>query len=252
MKIFHSKKGKIAYTSQGEGPTSFLLVHNSGGNHEMMHYTSSHFSKKGRVIVPDLLGHAASDSPKIEYSLTLFAESMIQLCAHENLSQVVFIGLNYGADIGIEIAKTSPALVSHLILIEPPIFMEPWILEVVEQQIKNLENPHDEWAQETVDFVMMKASDYERKIALKALKETPAFVKASIYKHLLNWDKEHSFSCSIPTLLIQASQPFCKEKKARTVFSNLQVGRVVCSGPWVNLEVPLQVHAMMDRFLEIY
>ncbi|MBI3508416.1 MAG: alpha/beta hydrolase [Chlamydiia bacterium] len=252
MKTFHSKEGKICYTAQGEGSSAFLLVHNSGGSHEMMDYSAAHFSKRGKVIVPDLLGHAASDSPKVEYTLNLFADSMIQLCKYENLSRVIFIGLNYGADIGIEIAKMAPSLISHLILIEPPIFMEPWIVKVVEQQIKDLANPREEWAQETVNSVILKAPDYEREISLKALKLTPAFVKASTFKHLLTWDKKHSFSCSLPTLMIQASQPFCTEEKARTVFSNLQVGRVVGSGPWVNLEVPIQAHSMIDRFLEIY
>src|ERR1700722_425597 len=252
MKTFHSKEGKISYATHGEGSSAFLLVHNSGGSHEMMKYTAAHFSKRGKVIVPDLLGHAASDSPKVEYTLNLFAESMIQLCKYENLSRVIFIGLNYGADIGIEIAKMAPSLISHLILIEPPIFMEPWIVKVVEQQIKDLANPREKWAQETVNSVILKAPNYEREISLKALKLTPAFVKASTFKHLLTWDKKHSFSCSIPTLMIQASQPFCTEEKARTVFSNLQVGRVVGSGPWVNLEVPIQAHSMIDRFLEIY
>ena len=75
MKTFHSKEGKISYIAQGEGSSAFLLVHNSGGSHEMMKYTAAHFSKKGKVIVPDLLGHAASDSPKVEYTLNLFAEN---------------------------------------------------------------------------------------------------------------------------------------------------------------------------------
>jgi pimeloyl-ACP methyl ester carboxylesterase len=251
MKTFYSKEGKVSYITKGEGSLSFLLIHNSGGNHEMMQFTADHFSKRGKVIVPDLLGHGASDSPKIEYTVNVFAESLVQLCKHENVDRIIFIGLNYGADIGIEMAKMIPALISHLVLIEPPIFMEPWIVKAVEQQVKDLANPREEWAQETVDSVIMKASDYERELSLKALKLTPAFVKASTFKHLLAWDKKHSFGCSIPTLLIQASQPFCAEEKVRTVFSNLQVGRVVGSGPWVNLEVPLQVHSMIDRFLEI-
>jgi pimeloyl-ACP methyl ester carboxylesterase len=165
MKTFHSKEGKIPYITKGEGSSNFLLIHNSGGSHEMMSHTTAHFSKRGKVIVPDLLGHGASDSLKIEYTLNVFAESMIQLCKHEEVSRIILIGLNYGADIGIEIAKMAPALVSHLILIEPPIFMEPWVVKVVEQQIKDLANPREEWAQETVNSVIMKAPDYERRIS---------------------------------------------------------------------------------------
>lgn len=251
MKKFSSKEGEIAYIAHGEGPRHFLLVHNSGGNHEMMCHTTAHFSKKGKTITPDLLGHGSSDKPKIEYNVNVFAEGLIQLCKHENLKHIIFIGLNYGADIGIAMAKIVPELISHLILIEPPIFMEPWINKVVEQQIKDLEHPRPEWAQETVDAVVMKASANERDIAFKALKSTPSFVKASTFRYLLAWDKKHTFKCTIPTLLIQTSQPFCTEEKARAIFTNLHIGRVVGSGPWANLEVPTQVHLMIDRFLEL-
>ncbi len=251
MRKFSLEIGEISYLVEGEGAQGFLLVHNSGGSHEMMSHTTAHFSKKGRVIVPDLLGHSLSDSPKMEYTLTVFAESLIQLCKHEKMKRVILIGLNYGANIGIEIAKMVPELVSHLILIEPPIFMEPWIVKVVEQQIQELVNPRENWAQESVDSTIVKVAELERGIALKALKATPHFVKISTYKHLLAWDKEHVFNCLIPTLMIQGSKPFCAEEKARTVFSHLQVGRVVGSGPWLNLEVPTQVHSMIDRFLDL-
>lgn len=252
MKQFASKEGEISYTIQGEGSRNFLLIHNSGGSHEMMFPTTVYFSKSGKTITPDLLGHGSSHSPKIEYTLNVFAEGLIELCRHEKLDQVVLIGLNFGADIGIAMAQIAPELISHLILIEPPFFMEPWIVKVVEQQIKDLERPREDWAQETVDSVIMKAPAREREISLKALKMTPSLVKVSTFKHLLIWDKKHTFNCPIPTLMIQASQPFCTEEKARTVFSNLHVGRVVGSGPWANLEVPIQVHSMIDRFLELH
>jgi pimeloyl-ACP methyl ester carboxylesterase len=172
--------------------------------------------------------------------------------SHEKVKKSVLIGLNYGADVGIVMAQMAPELISHLVLIEPPIFMQPWIVKVVEKQIKELEHPKAEWATETVNSVILKASTHEQEIALKALKATPAFVKVSTFKQLLEWDKQHSFRCSIPTLLIQSSQPFCVEEKALIFFSNLHMGRVIGSGPWANLEVPTQVHSMIDRFLELY
>lgn len=251
MNKFSSKEGEIFYSIEGKGPRHFLLVHNAGGNHEMMCRSTAYFSKSGKTITPDLLGHGSSSSPKIDYTLNVFAESLIQLCQYEKLDQIVFIGLNYGANIGIEMAQIFPGLISHLVLIEPPIFMEQWIAKMVEQHIKELEHHREEYADEIVDSVLIKAPTLERQIALKAMKTTSSYVKASTYKHLLMWDKQHVFNCSIPTLMIQTSQPFCSEEKARTCFSNLQIGRVVGSGPWANLEVPIQVHSMIDRFFEL-
>lgn len=241
--------GQISYLTQGSDSPTFLLVHNAGGNHEMLHPAIRHLAKKGRVLAPDLPGHGASAHPQLDYTPTLFAQSLIQLCAHEKASPLVFIGLNYGANVGIEIARLAPHLLSHLVLIEPPFFMEPWITQVVEEQIRDLKNPRPAWADETVNALLPNAPQTERDIARKALKSTPAFVKISTYKELLSWDKSHNFTCQTPTLLIQASKPFCHESQVRQVFPHLQVGRVVGSGPWATLEVPAQVHAMVDRFL---
>lgn len=252
MKTFSLTQGKLAYVSKGKKNPTFLLVHNSGGNHEMMNELASHLSKRGKVLIPDLLGHGASDSPKIEYTVKFFAESLIKLCSHENCNQIIYIGLHYGACIGIEIAKIAPLLISHLILLDPTIFMEPWVVNVVEQVIEKLKNPPEGWEEETISSAILKASNDNREIALRALKLTPIFVRASTFTNLLAWDKNHNFICPIPTLIIQGSQPFCKEEKVRKVFSNLQVGRVVGSGLWPTIEVPAQIHSMIDRFLEIY
>lgn len=252
MNKFHSTSGDLSYIRGGEdGPYCFLLVHGSGGSHEMMQHTAAHFSKVGKVVIPDLLGHGFSSIANIDYTVEVFAESLIELCEYEKLQKIVFIGMNYGANIGLEIFQRAPDLISHLVLIEPPIFLEPPIVKILEQRIKDLEHPKDNWAQETVESLILNAHTHEREIALKALEMTPPFVKASTFKHLLAWDKNHSFICPIPTLLIQISQPLCAEDKARSIFPNLHVGRVVGSGPWINLEVPAQANSMIDRFLEL-
>jgi pimeloyl-ACP methyl ester carboxylesterase len=252
MDKFSSANGQIAYTMQAKGDRHFLLVHNSGGSHAMMAATAAHFSKLGTVLSPDLLGHGASDAPAIAYTPEVFAEGLIQLCAHLNLQKLVLIGLNYGGNVGLAMTQMAPKLFSHLILIEPPIFMEPWIREVVEQQIEDLERADldkEKWAEELCRAVFVRALPHERAIALKALMRVPAFVKASTFRELLRWKMPSQ--CAVPSLLIQTTQPFCTEEKARTLFANLQVGRVVGSGPWATLEVPNQTHAMIDRFLEL-
>ncbi len=247
MKKFSCKQGEIAYSSVGNGTKNFCLIHNAGGSHEMMAYTAAHFAKAGKVLSLDLLGHGSSSKLKTEYTLPLFAETALELCRHQQMEKVVLIGLNFGANVGIEIAKIEPKRLSHLILIEPPLFMESWIRTVVEAHIEEKENSEEE----LVDSVIYKATAEVRAVAIKAMKSTPGFVKSSTYRNLLQWDQNHEFLCSIPSLLIQTAQPFCSEEKARQVLSNLHVGRVVGTGPWANLESPDQVHTMIDRFLEI-
>lgn len=250
-KTFSTKEGEISYLLEGKSAPCFLLIHNAGGSHEMMHPTITHFSKKGKVLAPDLLGHGLSETPQIDYAVHVLADCLIQLCQHEKMDQVIFIGLNYGGCLGIEMANRCPDLISHLILIEPTICMEAWIIQLVEEHIENLKNPQEEFVQEVVDSVFMKAAKEERERALRILKKTPYFVKSSLYQQLLHWNEQPLSPCSLPTLMIQTSQPFCTEEKARAVFSDLHVGKVVGSGPWATLEVPIQTHSMIDRFLEL-
>lgn len=189
--------------------------------------------------------------PQTSYTTQTFAKELIELCRRENFTDIILIGLNYGANVGIVMNELAPGLITHLILIEPPIFMEPWIVKVVEQQIEDLKNPSETLSQNIVDAVMPNGSPQDRTIALLSMKNTPTNVKSSTYANLLEWDKHHNFQCQVPTLLIQTTQVFCKEEALKSHFTNLQVGRVVGSGPWANLEVPAQVHSMIDRFLEL-
>lgn len=246
-----SKAGKIAYIHKGSGKRHFLIVHNSGGNHKMMEKLGDFLSSEHSVLIPDLLGHGQSDLPKIDYSIEILADTLLDLCKSSGLDEIIYIGLNYGANLGIELAQRNPKLISHLILLEPPIFMEPWIVEAVKQQIEDLHNYRPEWPKETVEEVILKTTPQNCEIARKALEMTPPHVKISTFEHLLKWDHHHTFNCELPTLLVQSSHPFCKEEKAREHFTNLQVCRVLGSGPWVNLEVPQQVHVMIERFLEL-
>jgi pimeloyl-ACP methyl ester carboxylesterase len=251
LKYINIPEGKLAYTDRGKGETVLLLLHNAGGSHEMMSNTQDYFASSARVIAVDLLGHGSSAHPKIEYTVELLARAIVAMCNQLGLKQVVCIGLNYGANVGIEAAKLDSELISRLILIEPPLFMESWIIQLVNEQIKILERADISNTEKTVKEVLRLPCEKNQQLAIRAFNSTPDFVKISVYKHLICSDKHHDFHLTVPSLLIQASKPFCFEEKLHPHFSSLEVARVVGSGPWTNLEVPDQTHAMIERFLQL-
>jgi pimeloyl-ACP methyl ester carboxylesterase len=138
-----------------------------------------------------------------------------------------------------------------MILIEPPIFMKPWIVKEIESQIANLVSKMPHRSEELIEEIVFKLSSADRKLALEVFAQTSREVRVSIYRNLLLWDKIYKKSCEVPSLLIQASRSFCDEENLHTLLLNLNVGRVVGAGPWANLEVPDQVHAMIERYLEL-
>lgn len=253
MNTYSCKWGALKYSLKGHGDITYLFVHNAGGNHRLMHKTMEHFSLKGKVLTLDLRGHGESAAPHIEYSVDGYAQDILELCHYLKLSDLIFVGLNYGSTIGIALTLMSP-LIAKLILIEPPILMESWIVDSVKEHIADLKNPHNtNYAEELVKSVLTRGEKQDQDLAIQAFQKTAKHVQISTYENLFNWDKafkNSSHTISIPTLCIQTATPFCKEEELKKHFLNLQIGRVINSGPWATLEASHQLHPILDSFLK--
>lgn len=244
----------LSYKIAGTGKLNFVLIHNAGGNHQFMNPQFEHFSHSARVLSIDLRGHGESDKPKQNYSIKTFAEDIIYLCQTHGIKKAVFVGLNFGANVAIEIANLS-SLVSHLVLIDPPILMEPWVVKLVQDHIDDLHKPsHENFAENIVNSVFLNTDENNKKIAIGAFETTDKAALASTYENLLKWDKESIQKlkyCTMPVLYIQSSQPFCREDDLRKYCPHVVAGKVAGAGHWASIETPDQVNSMIKRFLEI-
>lgn len=243
----------LSFFEAGEGETTFLLVHNAGGDHRMMEPTAEYCAHLGKVVSMDLRGHGQSDAPEQDYTLDAFAEDIAAFCKQKQLQKCVYIGLNYGANVGYVLAQKHPQFLSALILIEPPILMDPWTAEAVRESIEDLKTMDEiQFAKKLVESIFVSGTDQDKNLALESAKSSKKHVKISLYEDLLKKDPllmKNPLVCTTPALCIQTSTPFTTEEKLKTCFSNLSLGRVVHSGPWATLEVPDQVHSMIKRFL---
>lgn len=246
---------RLNYDTCGEGEQIFLLLHNAGGNLHFMNCQYHHLSQKGKVLSIDLRGHGESDKPDSNYSMSLYAEDILALCSVLDIKQTTVIGLNYGGVLGIELANKNHKFVSDLILIDPPMLMESWLQQLILKHIDELQDPNiNFFSQKLVDSVMIKATEEDKLMAIKAFDSTLKPALIATYKDLLEWDlssKDKIQKCDFPVLNIQSSRPFCSEESLRNVCKQLVCGKVVNSGPWASLEVPNQVNSMIDRFLNI-
>jgi hypothetical protein len=55
----------------------------------------------------------------------------------------------------------------------------------------------------------------------------------------------------VPALFVLADRPFTSNAVLDRLGPNWRIGRVVGAGHFVHLVAPAQVHAMVDRFLEL-
>ena len=232
--------GKLAYDIKGEGDPLFVIAHNAGGNHEMVTPFIDHFSQLGRVLYFDMRGHGKSDHPNFSYTVESLAEDLERLT--KPFDKAIFVGLNYGALLGI--AKAD--LFSHLILIEPPICLTPAVIKILEEHIEELKTlPQDIYAQKLVDAVLHHAP---KETAYAAFREASTFAQISIYEHLIHWKIPKRIKT--PTLVVQTKEPFAKSQDLKSHFAALEIRVIPGTGPWITLEAPETLHQIISEYID--
>ena len=246
---------KLNYHTSGIGKKLFVLLHNVGGNLHFMDYQFHHLSQKGSVVSIDLRGHGKSDKPNQNYGVSIYAEDLISFYQEFKIEKAAIIGLNYGGVIAIELANMIPQHVSELVLIDPPMLLESWGKQFIQNHIDELQDPDMKiFSQQIVESMMVNAAKEDKLMAIKAFDMTSRSALISTYQDLLEWDSlshEKIQQCRMPVMNIQSSRPFCSESSLQKLCQHLISSKVVNSGPWATLEVPAQVNTILDRFLNL-
>jgi pimeloyl-ACP methyl ester carboxylesterase len=246
----------IHHSFFGQGDQIYLLMHNAGADHTFLMAQGHFLSQYGRVLMVDLPGHGKSDKSIKEYTIEDLAQNLAELLKYYELKNVVVVGLNFGGDVGIELTASHPELVSHLILIDLPIFMSSSLIRALHDYIQILkENKEvDEMIEALLNHSFIIPTEKLKATARPALKTAPAYVKASVYESLLKWDHQSQNKlnqCKIPILYIDTQESLCGQIDKLQNMKNIMIGKVIGSKYWPTLEVPDQVNGMIYRFLEV-
>jgi len=250
--IFETARGKIYYEVIGKGVKNIVLLHNAGGNKNFFTHQLEFLSQIGRVLTIDFLGHGLSEKKELDHTIEEAAQEIIALCQQCGMNDVSVIGLNYGADVGIEMAFRSK-MISSLVLIDPPICMSQEVRHYIQDHITVLENPSlPDFISELVQKSFINPETINVEIANNAFNQVERSALASVYRNLLLWDETSSEkikAISIPMLCILTDAALCSMETLQLLNRNLLFGKVVKSLYWATLEVPDQINPMIKRFL---
>jgi pimeloyl-ACP methyl ester carboxylesterase len=150
MAYFQFQDQRIAYTEYGGGPVAVtsvgdgdsarppararkadtstaagrpvILVHGLLLSQEMDQPLAKDLAALGnRVITVDLLGHGESDRPRDmwRYSMRIFAEQLLALMDHLELTQAVVMGTSLGANTALELAALAPERLRGMVIEMP-------------------------------------------------------------------------------------------------------------------------------------
>jgi len=110
---------RLFYTDEGSGDVALLLVHGYTADSHDWSWQIPHFVEDHRVIAVDLRGHGASSAPADGYTTEQFAEDLVRLLDHLELSAVVAMGHSMGASVVSALAVEHPERVVAIVAVDP-------------------------------------------------------------------------------------------------------------------------------------
>jgi 4,5:9,10-diseco-3-hydroxy-5,9,17-trioxoandrosta-1(10),2-diene-4-oate hydrolase len=114
---------RIHIKEAGSGP-ALVFLHGSGpgasGLSNFRQNVEAFVAAGYRVILPDLLGYGASSKPDdIDYTLTLFTDTLKEALVAHGVAKATLVGNSLGGGIAIQMALDDPAFVDRLVLMAP-------------------------------------------------------------------------------------------------------------------------------------
>lgn len=134
-KTIHYMDNQVCYEIRGDSPRTLFFIHGWTGSRESWKYQLDAFGDY-RVIAIDLPGNGKSGkNEKVDYTMDLFADTIIEILKKEKVESAFFIGHSMGFAVAEILAQKYPekckGIISidgaHFELPEDPVEKEAWI-----------------------------------------------------------------------------------------------------------------------------
>jgi pimeloyl-ACP methyl ester carboxylesterase len=246
----------LTYTEEGSGDPPVLLLHGMACDRTQMEAQLHHLAPAHRAVSLDLRGHGDSDKPHGDYTTEVFVEDLRRVIVGLGLGRPVVVGHSRGGSLALALAAAHPDLVRALVLLDSGIRAPDGRRRDLAPFYASLGGPdHAERVREFVAGRLLEPTDGAEVTArvVETMAAAPAHVFQAMGSGVLAFDSLAAAQrCAVPGLLVLAARPsFLDTAALDTLPAHWQVARVVGSGHFVQLVVPDQVNAMIDRFLAL-
>jgi pimeloyl-ACP methyl ester carboxylesterase len=245
---------RLYYERAGQGGPELLFVHGWCCDRTAFQPQFDHFAQKHAVTALDLRGCGRSDRPADGYGVRDLTDDVAAFCHAVSIERPAVVGHSLGGMIAVELAARYPSLPRALVLVDPgPIDPTPETVRFFDAAADQLAGPEGEevrrlWVED------MGARDVElaRWIA-DLMSAVPLPTATAVIRNITAWDGVGALAlCTIPTLLLRSELDAQTDAlRLLAIKPDLTVGITVGAGHFHQLEVPDQVNAMIDRFLEL-
>ena len=246
---------RLAYRDQGSGSPPMLFVHGWCCDHTYFAPQIEHFSARHRVISVDLRGHGESDKPEQDYTIGGFADDLAWMIGQLELEPPVIVGHSMGGVIAFEMAARHSACVGAVVGVDAPMIPANSLGNRAAGLLEGLKKSgYQDVVRGFVKGMFLPTDDAERKVQIADhMAQAPQHVMVSALEEtLINYDTGASAaSCTRPALLINSNPHSVNIDRLSELCPQVAFGQTVGSGHFNQLEVPEQVNAMIERFIQV-
>ncbi|OEO31058.1 hypothetical protein VW23_018395 [Devosia insulae DS-56] len=235
-----------------------IFVHGWCCDHEFFAPQLAYFADRGhQVLALDLRGHGRSDKPVQPYTMPSFADDIAWLCGELKLPPAILVGHSMGGIVAFDLAVRYPELVAAVAMLDAAIVVPDAAWPGIAGMIASLRAPTYRAA--LIDYVaraLILPSDDKTRAhwILERMSSAPQHVMVSAFEGLRDYDPDiGGRRLDVPALYISADEAVARTDMARLqqLVPTLAHGRTVGSGHFCQLEVPDQVNAMLNRFIDL-
>ncbi|MHC1702877.1 MAG: alpha/beta fold hydrolase [Tenuifilaceae bacterium] len=253
---------EIHFKEYGQGEKTLIFVHGWGCDLNTWKYQFDYFKDKHHLVFIDLPGYGQSDKADIQYTIDLFAQSILEVINDLDVKKLVLIAHSMGLPVSIEVIKHLKTENAILCNIDGVYFDFPKD-SVENQQYKDGLNEFanmfkGEKYKENVEqfckgFITERTPPDVSDYILSTMTKTSEKVGFQSMKSLIDekyWDKKIINNQSIAIYAKIADLPPDNENVLRTKFTNLRYIEMDSVNHFLMMEKPQEVNKILEEFIE--
>jgi pimeloyl-ACP methyl ester carboxylesterase len=253
---------KIHFKEYGQGEKTLIFVHGWGCDLNTWKYQFDYFKDKYHLVFIDLPGYGQSDKADIQYTIDLFAKSVLEIINDLDVKKPVLIAHSMGLPVSIEVIKHLKTENAILCNIDGVYFDFP--KDSIEN--KQYTDGLNEFAnmfkgekhKENVDqfckgFITERTPQDVSDYILSTMTKTSEKIGFQSIKSLIDekyWDKKIINNQSIAIYAKTADLPPNNENVLRTKFTKLKYIEMDSVNHFLMMEKPQEVNKILEEFIE--
>jgi pimeloyl-ACP methyl ester carboxylesterase len=215
-----------------------------------------HLRSRHRVINVDLRGHGDSDKPTQPYTIEGFADDVAWVCKQLDVDHPILIGHSMGGSIVLHLAGSHPWLrPAGVMILEALVVAPAGLVDQFRPVLEELRSPaYPRVMREFMNRLFGPLFDPDEKaIRLDQMAANSQQAMVSALESTLSNDSDAAArACEAPTMYVSSGPWYTDVPRFRELCPQLVTAQIVGAGHYFELEVPGQLHPMIDRFLEVY